>query len=285
MITLDEIAFEISNRRLVPFFGAGASFNHLNLNWNMICEKFNEHLSIKETDNLKSAQLFINKYGKNEFSKFLSQFFLINDFDDSLGETYLFLLSLNCHHYFTTNQDNVFEKCLDKYNRNYQIISTTENFSKMIPEKMTIFKFHGDLSSPESIVFSTTDFKKRMPKSKKLSSYNPLDVMFLADTITKGILFLGYSFTDPNIKLFFKHINAIFDNKPPKCYLIEYKPDKSFENFLKKNNIIAIDCTKYFPGIPYEKAYSSTLTYLSNKYFEFINSDDIKLRIPAHACQ
>jgi hypothetical protein len=264
---LDQIADDLSMHKLVPFFGAGASFDHLKLDWNSICSDMNVITGISEKDNLKSAQLFIDKFGRDSFADFLKKHLIIDEFDDNLGETFFFLMALNCYHYYTTNQDNVFEKCLEKYNRQYQIVSVLETFKQLVPYKQTIFKFHGDLHHPESIVFSSDDYKRRMPESKELSLYDPLDIMLISDTIINGILFVGYSFRDSNIIELFNHIAKIFNGNPPKSYLIQHYPDNEFEEYLKKYNITCIDCTKYFPDKSIKDAYSAALSYLSNKAF------------------
>jgi hypothetical protein len=234
---LDKVANELSLQRLVPFVGAGASFPQLKTDWDGICSKMNSKTGSIEKDNLRAAQKFIDKYGKKRFATFLKQNLIIQEFDDTLGENYLFLMALNCYHYYTTNQDNVFEKCFEKYHREFQIVSTLDTFKKMNPNQQTIFKFHGDLDYPESIVFSTNDYDRRMPISKDLSSYNPLDIMLIADMISKGIFFIGYLFRDPNIINIFEHIGKIFDYKPPKSYLLQYIPDNQFENDMLKYNM------------------------------------------------
>lgn len=272
---LEKIAMELSSQRLIPFIGAGASFPHLKLDWDILCSKMNVLTGVEEKDNLQAAQIFIDKFGRGAFANFLKENIFVNNFDDLLGENYLFLMSLNCFHYYTTNQDNVFERCLEKYQREYQVISTLDTFRNMIPNVQTIFKFHGDIKYPESIVFSYNDYSRRMPLSKELASYHPLDITLLADAITRKFLFIGYSFRDPNIREIFDHINRIFNGNPPESYLLQYIPDKEFANKMEKYNINCIDCTKYFPGISESQAYSATLAFLSNHAFGLKTTNEI----------
>jgi hypothetical protein len=154
MDILEKIAYELAKHKLIPFIGAGVSFEHLNLNWDILCSEMNTETGINEKDNLIAAQHYVDKFGKNNFVSFLKKRLLISDFNDMKGESALFLLSINNPHYYTTNQDNVFEKCLEKYNRKYQKISIKETFQDIYPNLTTIFKFHGDLQYPDSVVFS-----------------------------------------------------------------------------------------------------------------------------------
>lgn len=275
MNILENIAKDISKHKLIPFFGSGVSFEHLHLNWDILCSKMNIETGINEKDNLTAAQNYVDQFGKDNFVNFLKNYLLINDFNDVKGESILFLLAVNSPHYYTTNQDNVFEKCMEKYGRKYQNISTIETFQEDYPNITTIFKFHGDLDYPESIIFTKTDYQKRMPNEKELSSFNPLDIMLIADTISRGCLFIGYSFRDPNIDEIFKHISAIFNGNPPKSYLIEYEPSIAFEEKLKKYNIECINGTKFFTSVNKVEAYSSVLSFLLVKSFEYRTKEEI----------
>jgi len=275
MDVLEKIAYELAKHKLVPFIGAGVSFEHLNLDWNILCSEMNTETGINEKDNLIAAQHYVDKFGKNSFVSFLKKHLLISDFNDMKGESALFLLSINNPHYYTTNQDNVFEKCLEKYGRKYQKISIKETFQDMYPNLTTIFKFHGDLQYPDSVVFTKSDYNKRMPKGKNLSDYNPLDIMIIADTISRGCLFIGYSFRDPNVIEIFQHISTIFNGNPPKSYLIEYSPNIDYEEKLKKYNIEAINCSNFFPGMDDAEAYSAVLSFLMKKSFEYKTKDEL----------
>jgi len=275
MDTLEKIAYELVKHKLVPFIGAGVSFEHLHLDWDILCSEMNMETGINEKENLMAAQHYVDKFGKNNFVNFLKKHLLINDFNDIKGESALFLLSINSPHYYTTNQDNIFEKCLEKYCRKYQNVSTKETFQNMKQNLTTIFKFHGDLQYPETVVFTKSDYKVRMPKNNELPNYNPLDIMLIADTISRGCLFIGYSFRDPNVNEIFNHISTIFNGNPPKSYLIEYFPDVDFEIKLKKYNIECINCSDFFPDMNNAEAYSAVLSFLITKSFEYRDQNEI----------
>ena len=58
-----------------------------------------------------------------------------------------------------------------------------------------IVKYHGDFDDDASLVLTETDFLDR------LSFDSPLDIKVRADALGHTILFIGYSMSDPNIRL------------------------------------------------------------------------------------
>lgn len=261
MSKIEEIAIEIANNRLIPFAGAGISFSQIHVDWNEICSKMNEITGYNGIDNLEAAQQLVNKIGKEDFCNFLKKYFYVDNFNDLLGENHLFLMALNYARYYTTNQDNLFERCFEKYHRKLHVISDTEDFEKYNPKNQVLYKFHGALEKPDTVVFCKNDYEERMP-DKELSSLNPLDIQLMADTIAKGILFIGYSFNDPNIKLIFEHIGKITKGHKHNFYLIEYYHNQDFVDYLKQYNIIAVNPMEYYPNLSPNEAYSSLLKSL-----------------------
>lgn len=276
MNTIEKIAKEIANNRLIPFAGAGVSYSQLHVDWNEICRKMNDITGYNGTDNLDSAQQLVDKIGKEEFCNFLKNYFYVDNFNDLLGENHLFLMALNYARYYTTNQDNLFEKCFEKYHRPLNVISDTDDFENYNPKNQVLYKFHGALEKPETVVFCKNDYEKRMP-NKELFSLNPLDIQLMADTIAKGILFIGYSFNDPNIKLIFEHIGKITKGHKKNFYLIEYLHSQEFVDYLKQYNIIAVNPVDFYPDLSSEDAYSKflseVLTFAYRNQFDFFNKN------------
>jgi len=60
----------------------------------------------------------------------------------------------------------------------------------------------------------------------------------------------------------------IFGGNPPRSYLIEYLPNPAFETEMLSYNVECIDCTKHFPGLSIEDAFSATLSAISTKAYE-----------------
>jgi hypothetical protein len=71
-----------------------------------------------------------------------------------------------------------------------------------------IIKFHGDLDHPSEIVLTESDYEKR------LSLSTALDYRLRSDLLGRVLLFIGYSFRDPNVSYLFRLFTDHFTDKP-----------------------------------------------------------------------
>lgn len=98
-----------------------------------------------------------------------------------------------------------------------------------------IFKLHGDLSSPESIVLTTRDYDRLILRNPQARNF--LQAAFLNYTL----LFVGYSLADPDFQLMLSELTLIFENYIPSQFaLIPDAPDFGVDHLLKRMNIQAI---------------------------------------------
>lgn len=272
---IETLANLFAENLIIPFFGAGASKSHLNVDWNSIGTEMDSMTGITSDNNIEAAQNFKSKFGKKELCNFLRQRLILNEFHDEKGNIYLFLLSMNCYFYYTTNQDNVFELCLKKYKKEYNLLSDISTFKEYKPNRITIYKFHGHLDYPETVVFTNDDYQQRMLLTNKLSTYNPLDIKLLSDSISKNLFFIGYSFRDPNTMEMFEHINKVFKGNIPQSYLIEYEHDSDFEKILRERfNIECINPIEHFPDQSLDSAFNSFLSLVAKTAVEKSTSNE-----------
>jgi SIR2-like domain len=79
-------------------------------------------------------------------------------------------------------------------------------------------KYHGDFDDEASLVLTETDFLDR------LSFDSPLDIKFRSDALGRTILFIGYSMSDPNIRLLLHRIwgtwrKSGYENDRPQSFI------------------------------------------------------------------
>src|SRR5207302_1683263 len=102
-----------------------------------------------------------------------------------------------CPLFYTTNFDNFLERSFNLHGRDPATIVLESQMGG--PRRACeIIKFHGDLDHPDQIVLTESDFEKR------LSLSTALDQRLRADLLGRVILFIGYSFRDPNVSYLFR---------------------------------------------------------------------------------
>lgn len=99
----------------------------------------------------------------------------------------------------TTNYDDFLETLFNGYNR---YIGQTELIFSPIQGIAEIYKIHGSVDKPDSLIINETDYNKFAAKSKYLAS------KLLTIFMEYPIVFLGYSLSDNNV---ISIINAIVD--------------------------------------------------------------------------
>ncbi|ADO68469.1 SIR2 family NAD-dependent protein deacylase [Stigmatella aurantiaca] len=226
-----EAAALAAKHKLIPFLGAGCSLPHLGSGWDDITTKLATALGIAETDPLKVAQLYVDRFGKERFCDFLKEHLRIDAYDDLKGPTHLQVMSLRVGTIYTTNQDNVMERCLEKYGRPYKVIVKLEDLAEAMPGQPLYIKYHGDLDDPASVVFTSADYAART------GSRHFLNIRLESDLLAKGLLFIGFSFRDPNIQSTFDELTRVFGGRLPPSYLLAWENSPGLTAMCAKHGI------------------------------------------------
>lgn len=259
---LEVLSTLAAKHKIVPFIGAGCSVPHLSYNWDDIIKEMKNEIDSQYSSHLEVAQDFINKRGKKGLCDYLKGKLLIDEFDDEKGSNYNAVMSLGIKLIYTTNQDNVMEKCFEKYGREYKKIVTLDDLAESMPGDNLYIKFHGDLSFEDSIIFAQTDYEKRMHRDDCF-----LDIRIRADLLGKSLLFIGYSFRDDNIKKIFEELNLSFKGKLPPAYLIAYTYSEDLQDVCDQYHVNLINPSDYFPGYDNKRAFEKFLYELVERTF------------------
>ena len=218
------------NNKLVFFIGAGFSklseTESLKIpSWEELINELKEDLNISnESDYLKIAQLYFLKFGVHDYEKKVKS--LIKDLAPSKFHKNLF--DLNPHYIITTNWDNLIETTAQEKGLAYDLIRSDADLAKSQLDKK-IIKMHGDFQQ-HNFVFKEDDYLKYSQNFPLIENY----IKGIFSTCT--IVFLGYSYSDYNLKEIVSWITRI-SKATPKKYLIQVKFDETQNIYLENHGI------------------------------------------------
>ena len=270
---VDELASLAARHKLVPFLGAGCSKPHLRYDWPSLTIEMAGSLKIDPSlGPLAVAQEFVDREGKTALCEYLKPKLSIDKFEDSLGSAHLAMLSLGIGLIYTTNQDNVFEQCVTKYNRQWQTIIQLEDLASYTPGEPLYIKYHGDLSYPDTVIFSDKDYETRVADTN-----NFLNIRLKSDLLAKNLLFVGYSFGDDTIKNIFSELIGAFGEKLPDSYLISYKSSDELKAVCEEFAVRLVDPYQELQRVyDYPEAFERFLTSLVNTTYEKKCADSLR---------
>jgi hypothetical protein len=133
----------------------------------------------------------------------------------------------------TTNFDQHFETALGAAGRQPRIAVYTPNrdeptvdHREPTADSPVVFKIHGDITRPETIVLTDEDYIQFVLRMSSKDPYDPVPLtlkFYLAGWTT---VFLGYSLLDYNLRLLFKTLRWRIDSaNVPDMYSVDYHPD------------------------------------------------------------
>ena len=207
-----------------------------------ICDDIKNELSVNELSILKHQPLpFVaEKYiqirngSRNSLIQLLTQAFTRTPQDLS-NQTSIASIP-HFKNIFTTNFDSLLENA---YHNQCNLIIEDANCPYIDNRLTNIFKIHGDLNRPDSILITQNDYTRYFDSLK-----NPIMWNLVKSTIaTKSTLFLGYSFEDSNIESIFTKLFDSIGNNHKELFLIAPQLDNIKRNHLNRYGINYIDST------------------------------------------
>lgn len=139
---------------------------------------------------------------------------------------------------YTTNYDTFIEAAYPM--SELHVVNSNESYTFVGSKQITLYKIHGDLStlsSPDSVVISTTDYKEYF-KGKR---FEHLWTQFKTDAGKKTLLYIGYSLDDPNILNIIKNVRNLSGGSAKEWFLIAPGLNDSKSRQLKKLRVTYID--------------------------------------------
>lgn len=257
---VEDILKELEEENVVIFAGAGLSMPAGYVSWIDLLKPIADELGLdieqEKYDLVSLAQYHVNVNGGNR-SQLNKR--LLEEFSQAgkITENHKILSRLPINTYWTTNYDNLIEKSLLEQNKKPDVKFTKQHMSLTVPKRdVIVYKMHGDINHPNDAVLTKDDYEKYHVKMDLYLS------TLKGDLLTKTFIFIGFSFTDPNLDYILSRVRlAGTDQRRHYCFLkkvsqyqeeeqaiFEYRQRKQelFIGDLKRFNIRSVLVDEYY---------------------------------------
>lgn len=240
---------EIENGTAAIFAGAGLSIPAGFVNWKELLRPIADDIELdvdKEDDLVTLAQFYLNKNGnnRNELTKVV-----LDEFNKkaSATENHEILARLPIETYWTTNYDTLLETSLEQVSRIPDVKFTVEHLAQTKSNRnAVVYKMHGDVSLPHKVILTRNDYESYHVK------FQSFITALKGDLVDKTFLFIGFSFTDPNLEYVLSRIRTTFagDQRKHFCFLrtVQQEADEEDEDFgyrKRRHALVVADLLNY----------------------------------------
>lgn len=209
-LQIAELKRQMSAGAIIPFIGSGMSANLGLPPWSGLIEMmasaigFERKLFLASGEFPALAEFYeIEKHGRSELVAWMK-----DNWDSPATSTlssaiYDSITNCRFERIYTTNYDHLIERAFGERAKDIETIIDVSDFQKLNETHPKVIKFHGDFDRPESMVLTESDYYHRM------SLDSELDLLLRSDVLRCGLLFLGYSLSDRNLRYILYKQNLI----------------------------------------------------------------------------
>jgi len=246
---VDEIVKELNDDNFAIFAGAGLSSGAGFVDWKALLKPIAEELDLdveRENDLIAVAQYHCNKNMNNRAK--LNQI-ILDELSRKVVPTknHEIIARLPIKTIWTTNYDKLIENTLESSGKivdikytNKQLILTKKN------RDVVLYKMHGDVDHPGEAVLTKDDYEFYHVRMQ------PFISALSGDLATKLFLFIGFSFTDPNLDYILSRIKITYSDDQRQHYCLLKKVSRlagestaDFEYRCRKQELFVQDLLRF----------------------------------------
>lgn len=245
---LAEFSKAVSDGAAAVFVGAGVSVGAGYPSWKELLEDIGEELGVKSNDVHDLAAL-----AQWSIRKTASKTRVLTVIREKIGADKKVpfplevLARLPIRNLWTTNYDRLIERAFADVGRPIDVVSSDKDLAiRGRAGAARLYKMHGTIDRLNELVISTDDYELYR---KTRGSFRPL---LQAHLTSYSMLFVGLSFTDPNLRHVLSLIRESFEGAPPEHFAIvrpphreEFASDDEFDARHTQHCLWADDLLRY----------------------------------------
>jgi hypothetical protein len=232
------------------FAGAGLSVPAGYVNWTELMSEITHDLGLNiniEKDLVSLAQFHVNE---NQTRSKINRKILEEFTEDTKeSENHKIIARLPLSSIWTTNYDQLLEKTFQKENKVVDVKYTNNQLLNTMPKRdIVIFKMHGDVNHPDQAIITKEQYEQYH------STHEPYINALAGELTTKTFLFIGFSFTDPNLDYVLSRLNFRFNmqQRLHYCFVKKHKlgdplnPDQATLDYNTRRQTLTINDLKRY---------------------------------------
>jgi hypothetical protein len=217
----------LAEQRVIPFIGSGYSATLELPQWDALLAKLAHELQGDGTDEDYVPFEQISDACRGDHLQIAEYLFLRagsaigpirHALDSSLQNSsevidstaHVELVNLSAPQVYTTNYDDLIELCFRSLGVPVDVIAIARDVARSDPTRTQVVKYHGDLRHEHTLVLTESQYYRR------LEFESPMDLKLRADLLGRAVLFIGYSFSDINIRVIWFKLMQTMEEVPEK---------------------------------------------------------------------
>lgn len=213
---INKFVKELEEENAAIFAGAGLSVSAGFVSWKTLLKPIAHELGLDidaETDLVSIAQYHFNeKQNRSGLNQELIEQFSRGH---KASENHHILARLPIKTYWTTNYDKLIEDTLTATGKIPDVKYTLDQLKLTKPKRdAVVYKMHGDIDHPDDAVLMKDDYERYG------TTREPFVTALSGDLVSKTFLFLGFSFTDPNLDYILSRVRLSLHGRTRQHYCI-----------------------------------------------------------------
>jgi hypothetical protein len=239
---------QLINGNAAIFAGAGLSVGAGYVDWRGLLREIAQDIELeidKESDLLSIAQFHVNERGGR--GKLNQK--IIEEFTEKaeLTDNHKILASLPIRTFWTTNYDSLLEDALEDATKRVDVKHTVSQLPNTTYKRdAVVYKMHGDAKHPQQATLTKDDYEQYHRKNEGFIT------SLSSDLVSKTFLFLGFSFTDPNLDYVLSRVKLFLDGNTRPHYCIirkvvrgNFETDADYDYAVRRQNLMISDLKRF----------------------------------------